>query len=117
MNNVNTSRGASFGRSLLVALGWYGSVIAAVVVGWSGIPAAPDRDCSTVLSCLTPLQAVGLGLMVFGVPVLAALLVSTLVVTRLLARRVPSPVLTGTLSALGSVVVLAAVGAVWQGVR
>jgi len=70
-----------------------------------------------VFSCLTPLEEIGLLVVFFGGPVLAGLLFSTLVITGLLARRVPSSILTGILSALGSVVVVAVVGAVWHGVR
>lgn len=116
MDDVDAPRRASFGLSLLVALGWYATVIAAVLVGWSGIPAAPNRDCSAVFSCLTPQEEIGL-MVILGGPILAGLLFSTLVVTGLLARRVPSSILTGTLSALGSVVVAAVAGAVWRGVR
>jgi len=36
MDHVDAPRRASFGSSLLVALGWYATGIAAVVVGWSG---------------------------------------------------------------------------------
>jgi len=116
MDDVDAPRRASFWLSLLVALGWYVTIIAAVLVGGSGLPAAPDRDCSAVFSCQTLQEEFGLMVIFFGGPILAGLLFSTLVVTGLLARRVPSPILTGTLSTLGSVVVVAA-GVVWQGVR
>jgi hypothetical protein len=116
MDDVDAPRRASFGLSLLVALGWYATVIAAVLVGRSGIPAAPKRDCSALFSCLTPQEEIAL-MVIVGWPILAALLFITLVVTGLLARRVPSSILAGTLSALGSVVVVAVAGAVWQGVR
>jgi hypothetical protein len=115
MDDVDAPRRASFGLSVLVALGWYVTVIAAVFVGWSGIPDAPSRDCSGLFSCLTAQQEINL-VLILGGPILAGLLFSTLVVTGLLARRVPSSIVTGTLSALGSVVVVAVAGAVWQGV-
>ena len=69
-----------------------------------------------MFSCLTPQEEIGL-LVLVGGPVLAGLLVCTLVVTGLLARLIPSPIVTGTLSVLGSVVVVAVIGAVWQGAR
>ncbi|MGC1214633.1 MAG: hypothetical protein WA890_25670 [Micromonospora sp.] len=116
MDDVDAPPRASFGLSLLVALGWYATVIAALLVGRSGISAAPDRDCSAVFSCLTPQEEIGL-MVIVGGPILAGLLFSTVVVTALLARRIPSSILTGTLSALGSVVVVAVASAVWQGVR
>ncbi|GAA3776562.1 hypothetical protein GCM10022225_75650 [Plantactinospora mayteni] len=116
MDDVAAPRRASFGLSLLVALGWYTTVLAAVFVGHAGIPATPNRDCAAVFSCMTPQEELGL-LVILGGPILAGLLFSTLVVTGLLARRVPSSILTGTLSALGSVVVVAVAGAVWQGLR
>ncbi|TDC84235.1 hypothetical protein E1193_06585 [Micromonospora sp. KC606] len=116
MDGVDATRRASFGLSVLVALGWYATVITAIFVGWSGVPAAPNRDCSAMFSCLTPQEEIGL-MVILGGPILAGLLVSTLVVTGLLARLVPSSILTGTLSALGGVVVVAVAGAVWQGVR
>jgi hypothetical protein len=117
MDKVDAPRGASFGLSLLVALGWYATLTAAVLVGWSGIPAAPDRDCSAAFSCLTRLQTVGLLAIALGGPVLMGLLSCTFVVTGLLARRLPSSILTGTLSVLGAVAIVAVVGAVWHGVR
>lgn len=120
MDVVDVPRRASFGLSLLVALGWYATVIAAVLVGWSGIPPAPNRDCSAVFSCLTPQEELGMMvilMVILAAPILAGLLVSTLVITGLLARRIPSAILTGTLSALGSVGVVAVAGAVWLGAR
>ncbi|WP_189040706.1 hypothetical protein [Micromonospora sonchi] len=99
-----------------MALGWYATVIAAVLVGRAGIPVAPDRDCAAVFSCMTPGQEVIL-LMIIAGPVLVALLIITLPVTALLARWVSSSIVTGTLAALGSVVAAAAVGMLWHGGR
>ena len=96
-----------------MALGWYATVIAAILVGRAGIPVAPDRDCSAVFSCMTPGQEVIL-LMIIAGPVVVALLIITLPVTALLARWIPSSIVTGTLSALGSVVAAATVGMLWH---
>ncbi|MFC8848556.1 MULTISPECIES: hypothetical protein [unclassified Micromonospora] len=116
MDDVAAPRRASFGLSLLVACGWYATVIAAVFVGWSGVPARPKRDCAEVFDCLTPQEEFGLA-MIFGAPILVGLLSTTAVVTGLLGRRIPSPILAGTLSVLVTVVVAAVAGAVWQGAR
>jgi hypothetical protein len=116
MDGVGESRRASFGLSLLVALGWYATVIAAVLVGRLGIPAAPDRDCSGFLSCPTPQEEIVI-LAIFGLPVLAGLVFSAVVVTGLLVRWIPSSILAGTLSALGSVAVVAVAIAVMHAVR
>ncbi|MEV0721082.1 hypothetical protein [Asanoa sp. NPDC050611] len=110
------ARGASFGLSLLVALGWYATVIAAVVVGQSGIPAAPDRDCSAMFSCLAPQDGIVL-ILIVAAPVLAVLALCTVVVAALLTRVSRSPILVGTLSTVGGIAVVAVVGTVWQGVR
>jgi hypothetical protein len=119
MDGVDAPHRASFGLSLLVALGWYATVIAAIVVGWLGIPAAPNQDCSEAFSCLTPQENISLMLIfgIYNIPILGCLLFITAVVTGQLVRRVPSSILTGTLSALGSVGVMALADAVWQGVR
>lgn len=69
-----------------------------------------------MFSCLTPLEEIGV-MLILGGPILAVLLICTLAVTGPLARLVPSPILAGTLSALVSVVVVAVIGLVWQGAR
>ncbi|MBY8871348.1 hypothetical protein K7640_05765 [Micromonospora sp. PLK6-60] len=116
MDDVDGSHRASFRSSLLVALGWYATVIAAALLGTSGIPTAPDRDCSAMFSCLTAQEQLGL-LALVGAPFLAGLLVITLALTGLLARRLPSSILAGTLSVLGSLAVAAVAGAAWQAAR
>ena len=116
MDGVNAPRLASFGLSLLVALGWYVTVTAAVFVGRWGIPAEPDRNCSVLFSCLTPQDEIIL-LVILGAPIFAGLLFSTLLVAGLLARWISSPIVAGTLSALVSVVAVAAAGILWHGAR
>ena len=122
MDGVDAPRRASFGvalrSSLLVALGWYVVVPAAVLVALSGIPTAPPHeDCSAFLSCLSPAEEFRLIAMFFALPVLAGVVVATVVVTALLARHVRSPVVTGTLSALFGAVGAVAVAALDVGVR
>ena len=117
MNAVDPPRRASFGLSVLVALGWFVIAIAAVLAGRSGVPAAPTRDCSLVFSCLTPFEEAELFLMFTGVPIVLGVLVVTAVITALLGRRVSSPVLIGGLSALCSLLVAAGIVAVWHGGR
>ncbi|MEV4539203.1 hypothetical protein AB0J82_36070 [Asanoa sp. NPDC049518] len=110
------SRWTPFGLGVAVALGWYVTVVAAVFVGSSGIPAAPDRDCNVIFSCMAPHEELIL-ILIVGAPVLAGLLVCTLVVAGLLARVSRSSILIGTLSALGSLAVVGMVALVWQGAR
>ncbi|MEV0155521.1 hypothetical protein AB0H57_17505 [Micromonospora sp. NPDC050686] len=69
-----------------------------------------------MFSCLTPQEQLGL-MAIVGAPILAGLLVVTLVITGLLARRLPSSILAGTLAVLGSVAVVAVAGAAWQGAQ
>ncbi|GIF78220.1 hypothetical protein [Asanoa siamensis] len=109
-------RGASFGLGVLVALGWYATVVGAVVVGESGVPVAPDRDCSAMFSCLSPAEGVVL-LLIAGAPVLFGLLVGTVVLAALLARWIRSAILVGTLSAGGSLAIVALVGLAWRAGR
>lgn len=111
------SHGAVFRSSLLVALGWFVVVPAAVLVAWSGMPAAPNRDCSAMFSCLSPAEQVGLLMIFFGLPVLAGAAVVTVAVAALLARYVRWPVVTGTVSALCGVVGVVALVAAGQGIR
>jgi hypothetical protein len=117
MERVDAPRRGSYGLSLLVALGWCVVVPAAVLVGLSGIPAAPQEDCSAIFSCLSPAEEAGLIMAFFGLPVLVGVVVATAVVAALLSRHVRSPVVTGTLSALCGVVGTAAVLAVWHGAQ
>ncbi|GAA0930228.1 hypothetical protein Vau01_051030 [Virgisporangium aurantiacum] len=106
-----------FRSSLLVALGWYVVVPAAVLVAWSGLPVAPGRDCSAMFSCLSPVEQVGLFMIFVGLPVLLGAAVVTVAVAALLARVVRWPVVTGTVSALCGVVGVAALVAAGQGFR
>ncbi|WP_431895434.1 hypothetical protein [Micromonospora haikouensis] len=116
MDDVDPRRRASFGSSLLVAFGWYATVAAAVFVGLVGVPANPNRDCSVIFACLTPQEGFVLAAIV-GAPVLAAMLLATLAITPLLARRVPSPVLAGTLSVSVTVGLAVLAGGFWQAAR
>lgn len=117
MNTVDPPRRASFGLSLLVALGWCVVAFAGLIVGWSGEPAKPDQDCSLVFSCLTPVEEAEFYLMFFGPPVLLGVLAVTAGTTALLGRQITSPILIGTLSALGSLVVAAVIVVAWHGGR
>lgn len=116
MAEMDATRRASYGWSLLVAVGWYACLVTAVLVGRSGIPTRPDRDCSVMFSCLTPLEEAGV-LLILGAPIAAGVLICTLVATGLLARLVPSPILAGTLSALVSTFLVAVAGLLWRGAQ
>ncbi|MFF3852660.1 hypothetical protein [Micromonospora sp. NPDC002575] len=116
MDDVDPPRRGSFGSSLLVALGWYATVIAAVFVGRAGVPANPNRDCSAAFACLKPQEEFVVAA-VLGAPVLAAMLLTTLAITAPLARRVPSPILAGTLSVSITVGLAVVAGGFWQAAR
>ncbi|KIR65645.1 hypothetical protein TK50_09780 [Micromonospora haikouensis] len=113
---MDPPRRGSFGSSLLVALGWYVTVFAAVFVGSAGVPTNPNQDCSVIFACLTPQEGFVLAAIV-GAPVLAAMLLTTLAITALLARRVPSPALAGTLSVSITVGLAVVAGGFWQAAR
>ncbi|MEU7923087.1 hypothetical protein ACGFIP_23370 [Micromonospora zamorensis] len=98
-----------YGRSVAVASGWYVTVGAAVAVGLASVPSPPPTDCSAWFSCLSPGESLALVMLVWGGPVLAGLLVVTALVAALVVRLVPSAVLAGTLSALITVTICAAV--------
>ncbi|MFI6162714.1 hypothetical protein ACIA59_22545 [Micromonospora haikouensis] len=116
MNVAEAPRRGSFGSSLLVAFGWYATVTTAVFVGLVGVPENPNRDCSVIFACLTPQEGFALAAIV-GAPVLAAMLLTTLAITPLLARRVPSPVLAGTLSVSVTLGLAVLAGGFWQAAR
>ncbi|MEV5818459.1 hypothetical protein ABUL04_21390 [Micromonospora harpali] len=99
-----------------MALGWYATVFAAVFVGSAGVPANPNRDCSVIFACLTPQEGLALAAIV-GAPVLTAMLLTTLAITVPLARRVPSPILAGTLSVSITVGLAVVAGGFWQAAR
>jgi len=113
MDDLAAPRRSSFGLSLLVALGWYATAVGAIVVGRSGVPAAPDRYCPGFFGCLTPLEQLALFAIV-GAPLIAGLLAYTAAATALLARWIPSPILAGSLSALSGVLAVAMATAVWN---
>ncbi|MGK5742581.1 hypothetical protein [Micromonospora sp. URMC 103] len=99
-----------YGRSLSVALGWYATLVAAVVVGTLSVPSEPPQDCSAMFSCLSPAESLALAGLVWGAPALIGALVVTAVVNALLVRRISSAVLAGTAS-VAVTVALAAVAA------
>lgn len=89
MNDAEAPRRGSFGSSLLVAFGWYATLLAAIFVGRAGVPTNPNRDCSAAFDCLKPQEEFLLAAII-GAPVLAAMLLTTLAITAPLARRAPS---------------------------
>ena len=99
---TDTTPRASYGLSLLVALGWYLVVVAAVAADILSSPATPHDDCTALFSCMTPTQTLILLLVFVGGPVLGVLFIVTLLVTAPIARAVRSPIAAGTLSALAS---------------
>lgn len=112
MDDVAPSRPATLGWGVLVALGWYVTIAAAVLVGWSGVPVAPDPECSGW--CLTRAEASVLFLMAGAPVLLVVLLPVTVAAVALLVGRVRSALLAGTLAVPVSVAVTAVV---WSAVQ
>lgn len=103
-----------YGRSLLVAVGWYATLTAAVVVGTLSVPGQPEQDCSAVFSCLSPTERLLLAAL-WVVPALLGALIVTSIVNALVVRRITSAVLAGTLSVAITVPIGLAVAAAYLG--
>ncbi|RLP90105.1 hypothetical protein [Micromonospora sp. CV4] len=112
---ADTGERKRYGPSMAVAVGWYATAIAAVVVGTTSVPSAPRQDCSAMFSCLSPMESLALAGLVWGGPVLIGLLLVTAVVNALVVRHVPSAVLAGTVSVAVTAPVCAVVAAVYLG--
>ncbi|HEU4422619.1 MAG TPA: hypothetical protein VFR67_08765 [Pilimelia sp.] len=111
-----SSFGARYGRSLLVAFGWYVTLVVATAVGMLSVPSAPQDDCSAMFACMSPVAGLVLVGIVYGAPVLTVLLVMTALLAGVSARSIRSAVLAGSLSAVAGIaltggVVIAYVGA------
>jgi hypothetical protein len=107
----------SVGNGVLVVLGWYATVIAAVVVGEMSLPARHSTDCSGMFSCLDTGQFLLLIGLFVGLPVVfGSLLIATITVA-LLMRRLRSPVVAGTIAAVVGVGAPGLIWAAWNGVR
>jgi hypothetical protein len=101
--------GGAFKLSLLVALGWYVVVITAAFVGRAGVPAAPREACWQVFACMSPSVSLAVLVAIFGLPVGAGVVAITLVTAAHMVRNLYSPIFTGTISALCSVLGAAAI--------
>lgn len=112
-------RRASYGLSLLVALGWYVTVIAAIVVGELSIPERPRPadGCSMPFACMSRAEGLQFMAVVLGVPILGGLLIVSLLMIALVARKVASPIVAGTVCAAASVAVVMAAIAAYGGLR
>jgi len=101
-------RRAPYGLSVLVALGWYATVLAAVIVG--ELQVAGGRSCENASSwCFTPGQGIVIGL-VLASPFLLGLLVGALLLAVPIVRLMPSAPLAGTLTAAAAALLVAVVG-------
>ncbi|WP_157408603.1 hypothetical protein [Actinoplanes sp. N902-109] len=109
------NRRAPYGLSVLVAVGWYATVLTAVVVGT--LQTSTERSCDDAPSwCFTPEQGIGIGLVVAS-PFLLVLVLCTLPVAALCTRLVSSAPLAGTLSAVVAGAVVAALAALLLAAR
>ncbi|WP_327004623.1 hypothetical protein OHA72_57980 [Dactylosporangium sp. NBC_01737] len=91
-----------YGASLLVAVGWFLTPVAAFAVGQWSLPDGPeatDMDCGSGGCGWSLMDFLPALVVVVGVPLLLILMAATAVVTRL---RIPAA-LAGTLSALATV--------------
>lgn len=100
---------APYGAVLLVALGWYVTLVAGVAVGLAGAPGStcPPHAGGFSLCGVTPLEAFALVTLLYGVQVLVVVLGATLVVGAAVRFVAPgSSILAGTLTAGTTVLVL-----------
>jgi hypothetical protein len=105
---TETVRRAPYGLSVLVALGWYAVVLAAVIVGEFQV--AGEHSCVNASSwCFTPGQGMAIGL-VLASPFLLGMVVGAFLLAIPIARLVPSAPLAGTLSALAAALLVTLVG-------
>ncbi|MDG6109809.1 hypothetical protein Daura_13920 [Dactylosporangium aurantiacum] len=104
---------APFGASMLVGIGWFATLVAALAVGEWSVPRQPDPECTSFGCGLTLLDLLPAFVVAAAPPLLAVLLLVTAVVTRL---RIPAA-LAGTLSAAGTVLVVVAGLALFQVAR
>jgi hypothetical protein len=93
---------APYGASMLVAVGWFVTMLGAAAVGEWSVPDWPRDEC---FACLDASVFVGPILAVSAVPLLVVLMAVTAVVTR---WPLPAPI-AGTVSALATAVLVAAV--------
>lgn len=93
---------ASYGASLLVAVGWFVTVLVALYVGDTSVPRDPRRECPYFGSCVDTADLVPIVAVTLGPPLLLVLAA----VTKLVTRLPMSPAAAGTLSALASAVVV-----------
>lgn len=113
---VRPSSPASYGWTLLVAYGWFGTAGATALAGYFVIPEPPHTDCSAILSCLGPVQALALWVAV-ALPVLFGAVVATALVAVPVSRMVRSPILAGTLTVVGAALVVLVAVAAYRGLR
>ena len=103
---------------MLVAVGLYVSIGAALIIGDLSVPAAPHDpgDCQAMFSCLPTGFYVGMAIVVAG-PFLIGLAIVTAIAAPFAARRLSSPILAGLASAGVSLVIVGAAAAVYLASR
>jgi hypothetical protein len=112
--------GHRFGGGLLVALGWYATLIAAAVVAGLGSPTRPStpQDCDVSFNCGSSSVRFAVVLaIVFGLPLLFTLTAVAMLMLAWLVRVLPSALVAGTIAAWSSLGILAGGVGLWAAAR
>jgi hypothetical protein len=113
-SEAGAARWASYGWTVLVAIGWYVTVLAALVLGKAQVP---GHGCANAPGlCFEPLAGL-IMLLVLASPFLLGMLVCALVLAIPINDMTSSPPLAGTLSAVSGILLAAAIAALILGVR
>jgi hypothetical protein len=104
---------APFGASMLVAVGWFVTVGAALAVGEWSVPEQPDLECASFGCGLSLLDFLPAIVVLAGTPLMLLLMAVTAGV-----RRLPVPAaVAGTLSAVATLAVVAAGATLYTAAR
>jgi hypothetical protein len=107
---------ADYGSTLLVVLGWYASLVAAMVTGIFSVPVRPvSQDC--IDFCFDRHATFGVALVFLGLPAGVVLAGASVLVIAATTRLSRSPIVAGTL-AVGPCIALVVAGfVILTGVR
>jgi hypothetical protein len=111
---------ARYSASLLVAIGWFVTVVVSAILGNVTLPDKPRDptadECQAAFSCLSRAQTVEFGLLL-STPVLMGLLLVTMLLLIGLTRVFRSALLAGSAGAAGSMAIAGCVLFAWLGSR